>query len=247
MKLFLLSSLCLAGLCCAQGVAAADRVLDPIDPAGPVTARGSVARIFTNGDFAVQNPAVSKPSLSGARAMSKKPAFVMAPAEGTGDSGISAYSQDIQNIVRACGGDPVRLFNLVRNEVSFQPYRGFRKGPVLTWQTRSGSDADQAWLLVELLRAAGYDAWFYYGIMTLPQAEAFNWWGADNLGALNIMTGSSGYSAGATGDGGYAIEQICAAVTVNGATYYLVPGFKGMAENEGIDLAAASGYSRDAM
>ena len=87
---------------------------------------------------------------------------------------LTDYPPEIQNLVRACGGDPLKLFNLVRNEVRFQPYRGFRKGPVLTWQTKAGSDADQAWLLVELLRAAGYTADFYYGVMTLPRGSSGN-------------------------------------------------------------------------
>lgn len=124
--------------------------LPPIDPTAPVTARGSTSVLCSNGDrFLGLNSTAGTP-VPGIRPMA--PPRMRAPAAVTPDAvaraaapaaaALTDYPPEIQNLVRACGGDPLKLFNLVRNEVRFQPYRGFRKGPVLTWQTKAGSDAD---------------------------------------------------------------------------------------------------------
>ena len=253
MKFSLLPVTLIVGLGLMPFADASGPELPPIDPTGPITAHGSVAKTWSNGDFVVRHPVARQPQAVPLRTVQTPARKAKAPGTAASVAGqpavaaLADYPQDIQNIVRACGGDPVRLFNLVRNEVRFQPYRGFRKGPELTWQTKSGSDADQAWLLVELLRAAGHTADFYYGVMTMPVGEALNWWGADDVTALNMMTGSSGYWAGASGDGRYAVEQICVLLFVGEEPFFLVPGFKAMTETEGIDLGATSGYSREAL
>lgn len=217
-----------------------------IPPATPV----AEAPLHVNGAFHVQTGTVRRPDslrlqkAPGLHRPAASAAAVDGAIAGPAATPLADYPQDMQNIVRACGGDPLKLFDLVHNEVRFQPYRGFRKGPVLTWQTKAGSDADQAHLLVELLHAAGYEAFYYYGVTVLPAASAFAWWGADNKDAMDAMTGSSGYSAGYTADGGYAVEQIWVVVNIAGTYYHWAPAYKIMTETTGIDLAAASGYDR---
>ncbi len=210
--------------------------------------------IHVNGDLVGQNWSWGRPSVATRKPANKatgaaRVAAALAPATARAESAaaLADYPQDIQNIVRACGGDPVRLFELVRNEVRFQPYRGFRKGPVLTWETKSGNDADQAALLVTLLRAAGYEASYVYGMAALPTADMLAWWGADNADALGMMTGSAGYFAGNLSATDYAIEQIWVAVTVGGTDYELLPAYKQMSDAPGIDLVAATGYDRVAL
>jgi transglutaminase-like putative cysteine protease len=64
--------------------------------------------------------------------------------------------------------DPRRIYQFVRNHFTYVPYYGALKGPYLTLKERSGNDFDQAALLVELLRAAGYTANYQYGNMSIP-------------------------------------------------------------------------------
>jgi hypothetical protein len=161
---------------------------------------------------------------------------------------LSGYPADIQAIVRACDSDPRKIFDLIRNHVRFQPYRGFRKSPENVWQTRSGNDADQAHLLLVCLRAAGYDPFFEYGVMFLPSADFRAWWGADTIAALNNMTGSAGYFGGYDNTQDlYGLEQIWCDVEIGGEFYRLHPAYKTYTEQTGLNLATALGYDRTAL
>jgi YD repeat-containing protein len=156
----------------------------------------------------------------------------------------STYPQIIQNLVRATDGDARKLFDLIHNHIEFQPYFGFRKSPESTWFSRSGNDADQAYLLVECLRAAGFDADFEYGVMILTEQEMIDWFDADNASGLSFLVGSSGYFAGSVGSGLFAIEQIWCTVLIDNVRHSLAPGYKTFQEVAGIDLGAAMNYSR---
>jgi YD repeat-containing protein len=158
------------------------------------------------------------------------------------------YSCDIRSIVSACEGDPKKLFEFVRNHVRFTPYFGFRKGADLTWVTRAGNDADQAELLVTLLRAAGYSsAQYEYGELTVPLPEARAWFGADNDVALDWLCGSAGYYKNLdTTAGTFLVEQIWVSVSIGGTVHRMHPGYKTFTVNSGMDLAAASGYTHSA-
>ncbi len=161
--------------------------------------------------------------------------------------GAPAESDDLANIVLACQSDPAKLFDFVHNNVRFQPYFGFRKGADLTWLSRSGNDADQADLLVALLRAAGYpQAQYVYGRLSIPTTAAHAWFGADNDTALDELTGSAGYPEGVSG-GALVIEMVWVSVVVNGTTYQMMPAYKTFTTLPGIDLAAASNYSPAAL
>lgn len=75
--------------------------------------------------------------------------------------------------------DPVKIYRHVRNTIRFEPYYGIRKGAEQTLVERAGSDADQAALLIALLRASGIHARFVQGVAELPAATAANWVGVD--------------------------------------------------------------------
>lgn len=49
-----------------------------------------------------------------------------------------------------------QCYLFVRNHIVFTPYRGISRGPERTLLDREGSDGDQAFLLLALLRASGY-------------------------------------------------------------------------------------------
>ncbi len=85
----------------------------------------------------------------------------------------------IRQLVQQLGGDPVRIYEYVRNEIRYQPYYGIRKGADQTLAEKAGSDADQAALLIALLRTSGIHARFIRGVAELPAAHAADWLGID--------------------------------------------------------------------
>jgi len=65
-------------------------------------------------------------------------------------------SSRIAELARGLHHDWLKCFDFVRNHVRFTPYPGFIRGPERTLIDMEGNDADQAYLLVALLRASGY-------------------------------------------------------------------------------------------
>ena len=63
----------------------------------------------------------------------------------------------VRELARGLDGDWEACFRFVRDNVAFSPYRGFLRGAERTLLDRAGNDADQALLLLELLRASGRD------------------------------------------------------------------------------------------
>jgi transglutaminase-like putative cysteine protease len=85
----------------------------------------------------------------------------------------------VHALAQRLGGDPVRIYAYVRNNIRYEPYYGIRKGADETLAERAGSDADQAALLIALLRDAGVNARFVRGTAELPADRAANWLGVD--------------------------------------------------------------------
>jgi transglutaminase-like putative cysteine protease len=81
----------------------------------------------------------------GGRAAAGRPApTVDAPSD---DPAIVARAQ-------ALGNDPVRIYNFVHDTIATELYLGSKKGALGTLREGAGNDADQASLLIALLRAA---------------------------------------------------------------------------------------------
>ncbi len=77
-----------------------------------------------------------------------------------------AIYQKAQAIAESAGKqnwDPVDLYEWVKNNVTTEWYWGSMKGAEETLRQRSGNDADQAALLIALLRAAGYPSRYVRG------------------------------------------------------------------------------------
>ncbi len=67
---------------------------------------------------------------------------------------------EISALAEELGKNPVRIYEYVKNTIMYQPYWGALKGAAVTLAQKSGNDADQASLLIALLRASGYPARF---------------------------------------------------------------------------------------
>jgi RHS repeat-associated protein len=90
------------------------------------------------------------------------------------------------------GGDPVRIFEFVRNECRYDPYFGVAKSASATLRDRAGSDADLSSLLIAMLRASGYAARYEFGTIELTVQDARAWVGiddADQIEQLWLKTG----------------------------------------------------------
>ena len=65
---------------------------------------------------------------------------------------------DLEDVIAQAGADPQKLCRWVREQIAYEPYDGFLKGPVGTLVSRRGNSADKALLLGELLARAGFKA-----------------------------------------------------------------------------------------
>lgn len=86
----------------------------------------------------------------------------------------------------------LRCYLFVRDQIRFTPYFGLARGPERTLLDREGNDADQAFLLLALLRASGYDATVYHDpAFAVPITGAAD--GYDATSWLGVSAGASLY------------------------------------------------------
>jgi hypothetical protein len=180
----------------------------------------------------------------------------LAAAQATATSAnLVSASAEFTQLAAALDNDPRRIYQFVRNHFTYVPYYGALKGPLLTLKERSGNDFDQAAVLVELLRAAGFSANYQYGTMSIPLTAANNndmahWLGTDG-DATRIATiiASGGIPASVdSGTNAYAaLDRVWVVATINGANVSLDPAFKPSTKQAGINLATAMGYDKAAL
>ncbi|MEJ6790949.1 RHS repeat-associated core domain-containing protein [Brevundimonas sp. BR2-1] len=84
----------------------------------------------------------------------------------------TAPSTRITTLARALESDPDRIYQFVRNTILFEPQFGLHKGADGVLLDGSGGAFDQSQLMVELLRASGYQARFVLGSVNLTGADA---------------------------------------------------------------------------
>ena len=82
--------------------------------------------------------------------------------------------------------DPVKVYGYVRNQIEYKPYHGIRKDADQTLRDKAGSGAEQAALLIALLRDSGIHARFVQGTAELPAARAANWLGLDTAAGQRL-------------------------------------------------------------
>lgn len=159
-------------------------------------------------------------------------------------------STRIAELARGLHYDWGKCFDFVRNNVRFTPYPGFMRGPERTLIDMEGNDADQAYLLLALLRASGYASakliylpwtWDSEGTLTsgfmIPTEDSdgygANDWlrisketaEADPLTAANIMA-CAGRSISRIGNSAITIDHYWVQLTVDGKDMALDPSLK---------------------
>ena len=78
---------------------------------------------------------------------------------------------EVAAVVKAVGNDPGKLFEWVRDNTTWVPYRGSLRGDVGVLMDRLGNSLDRSLLLASLLKAAGHEARLARGTLTPEQAE----------------------------------------------------------------------------
>ena len=165
---------------------------------------------------------------------------------------------------QALGRDPIAIFEFVHNEIRTDFYYGAMKGAAETLRQGSGSDTDQASLLIALLRAAGVPARYVRGVIALPGAQALAWTGVGSTRrAADVFTRAGipfrPIRQGAT-IGAFEIEHTWVEAYVPYSNYRgvrlgsigqawipLDPSMKALDVAPGEDVLAASGFDADAV
>ncbi|TAJ28225.1 Ig-like domain-containing protein, partial [Bosea sp. (in: a-proteobacteria)] len=156
---------------------------------------------------------------------------------------------EIKETARALENDPQKIFAFVKNYIRFEPRFGAQKGAVGAIIDRSGTAFDQAQLLVELLRAAGFTASYQVGTLSLSGTDFVNWIGISDPTAAAQFLANGGIPAQVTGSG--AISNVTMAhawvtAQIGASSVVLDPSYKVMDRWSQIDVATESGLSPSA-
>ncbi len=88
-----------------------------------------------------------------------------------------AIDAEIQALAASLDYSPVKIFEYVTNEITFEPYRGSTKGALGTLVSGGGNDIDTASLLIALFRASNIPARYVRGLIFLEDMpEHYHWW-----------------------------------------------------------------------
>ncbi|MHC1784692.1 MAG: DUF6531 domain-containing protein [Anaerolineaceae bacterium] len=151
---------------------------------------------------------------------------------------------EIQALAAGLDFDPRLIYEYVLNNYDTVPVLGQMKSPRDTFLSKRGNPFDLAVLLSDLLRAAGYQTEFVFGMIELPLDQAMNWLGAENPDVLYHVLDNGGIYY-VVDDGKVTLKHIWVRVSIDDAWYELDPSLKEYQVSQGIDLASALGYSRD--
>lgn len=104
------------------------------------------------------------------------------------------------------GGNPVKIYEWVRNNIEYAPTYGSIQGADQCLQSQICNDMDTASLLIALLRISGIYAHYVYGTVDIPTDKAMNWVGGVTdpkmAGTIFATTGipATGHISGGTID-----------------------------------------------
>lgn len=101
----------------------------------------------------------------------------------------AAVAPEIAALAQSLGNSPARIFAHVHDNVRFDPKWGAMRSPPGTLQETEGTSWDQAWLLMELLTAAGVEAKVEWGQIEIPASLLLTLTGtSDPFDAGNLLS-----------------------------------------------------------
>lgn len=164
-----------------------------------------------------------------------------------------APSARITALARALENNPDRIYQFVRNTILFEPQFGLHKGADGVLLDGSGGSFDQSQLMVELLRASGYQARYVFGTVSLTGAEAASTLRVDTGRQACILLATAGTPATVGGQtscanvgatvGAVQMLHVWVQANIGGTWYAFDPSLKTNTRINGIDLWSAAGAS----
>jgi RHS repeat-associated protein len=101
----------------------------------------------------------------------------------------AAIAPEITALAQSLGRSPGRIFAHVHDTIRFDPKWGAVRSPLGTLQEGEGTSWDQAWLLLELLTAAGVEAKVEWGQIEIPTSLLLTLTGtSDPFDAGNLLS-----------------------------------------------------------
>jgi transglutaminase-like putative cysteine protease len=88
------------------------------------------------------------------------------------DRELSRLTFDVNAVAAKVGNDPVKLFEWVRENTFFVPYRGVLRGPSGVLMDRVGNSLDRSLLLADLLRVSGQEVRLAHARLSSAQATS---------------------------------------------------------------------------
>ena len=128
---------------------------------------------------------------------SNNPKLAMLSAQSTADDLAGTIDVQITDEIKSIAQfdkkrDPIKIYEWVKNNITYEPTYGSIKGAKLTLWEKSGNAFDIASLLIALLRAAGYPARYVYGSIDVQGEYARNWLGGVETNAIAANVAASG-------------------------------------------------------
>jgi RHS repeat-associated protein len=157
------------------------------------------------------------------------------------------YPVEINALAKALHNDADLIYEYVRNNIEIVPIYGVQKGALGALIDRSGTAFDQAQLMVELLRTAGYTASFQAGTITLDGTQVNSWLGVTDSAALQLILADGGIPATVTPSSGpvtsVTLAHVWVKVTIGPSNYLFDPSYKPHTFTAGVNIGTASGFN----
>lgn len=90
-------------------------------------------------------------------------------------------NSEIQDLVQSLNNNPVKILNYVRQNISYEPYFGAKKGSLGCLREKVCNDFDASSLTISLLRAAGIPARYKKSVVEMNVEQIKNLLGVDEL------------------------------------------------------------------
>ncbi len=156
----------------------------------------------------------------------------------------TTVTERISGKVAELGGEPLTLYKWVHDNISWIPSYGLMQGADYTLQAGQGNAFDTASLLIAMLREAGFEARYRYGVAEISVEQATNWIGnVRNADAATNLMSQGGIPQTQVSYGGAVedirFEHVWVEFRQGGVWRSLDPSFKQYEYQEGMDLGVA--------
>ena len=202
------------------------------------------ALVMLVGSTMAANATATLPSVTIGRAALVDPATAVTyyqNAPGGLTSPTRASDPDITTLAVALHNNIDNIYQWVHDNVELDLTFGLGKGARGAALDKSGTPFDQAQLMVELARAAGYTATYQFGTITLTGAQFTDWTGiSDPTAAANILA-DGGIPATVSGSGTISTVTMLhcwVLVSIGGTQYAFDPSFKSHTVKTGMTATA---------